>query len=110
MHCGFYTLDENFDRPVPCDSMLEYSAWLGTLNEEIRTPVGYIVGKDSLDDCEVSTVYLGIDHSFRGEHVLWETMVFGGESDMYQERYTSHADAVAGHARVCDAVRAGEIL
>lgn len=108
----YYSLDEKFENPVRHDSLLEYSAWLGTLSPEIRTPIGYRVAKDITPDCNVSTVYLGFDHSFGddGKPALWETMVFGGESDMYQERYTSHADAAAGHARICHALAAGEML
>lgn len=58
----------------------------------------------------VSTVFLGLDHAFgQGPPVLWETMVFdhrrGGsrkwadvEPANYTRRYTSLADALAGHA------------
>lgn len=55
----------------------------------------------------VSTVFLGIDHSFTGgPPVLWETMVFnipGFENECV--RYTSHADAVEGHAAMVDRIR-----
>ena len=51
-------------------------------------------------NCQVSTVFLGVDHSFNGgPPVLWETMVFGLENE-FMERYTSHADALAGHAEI----------
>lgn len=55
------------------------------------------------DHIRVSTVFLGMDHRFYwietdNEPVLWETMIFGGEHDGYQQRYTSHEDALAGHA------------
>lgn len=49
----------------------------------------------------VSTVFLGIDHSFgEGPPVLWEALVFGGPLDGEQERYTSRADAMLGHSRM----------
>jgi hypothetical protein len=50
----------------------------------------------------VSTVFLSLDHRFGNEPlpVLWETMVFDVPGfDGEQERYSSHADAVAGHKR-----------
>ena len=35
------------------------------------------IARDEVDDCEVSTVFLGLDHSFGGgPPVLWETMIF----------------------------------
>lgn len=46
----------------------------------------------------VSTVFLGIDHAFRGgKPVLFETMVFGGPLDGEQERYCTWDEAVDGH-------------
>jgi hypothetical protein len=59
----------------------------------------------------VSTVFLALDHSFGdGPPVLWETMVFPADSymDLECERYTSQADALAGHERMVDRAQAGE--
>jgi hypothetical protein len=36
-----------------------------------------------------------------GPPVLWETFVFGGVLDGEMQRYTSKADALAGHQRMC---------
>jgi hypothetical protein len=57
----------------------------------------------------VSTVFLGLDHNFSqsGPPVLWETMIFGGPHDGHQARYTSEADARAGHAAALEMARAG---
>lgn len=51
---------------------------------------------DTGDGEFVSTVFLGINHNFfpGGRPVLWETMIFGGPNDGYQERYSSHERAV----------------
>lgn len=48
---------------------------------------------------EVSTVFLGIDHSFcvGGPPILFETMVFGGLYTDYQTRYHTYDEAVLGH-------------
>lgn len=52
--------------------------------------------------CEVSTVFLGLDHRFgdEGPPILFETMVFGGPANIDQSmwRYSSWDDAEAGHA------------
>lgn len=51
----------------------------------------------------VSTVFLGLDHSFGGsEPVLWETMIFGGPEDQYQERYSTREKALEGHAKAME--------
>ncbi|HEY6143716.1 MAG TPA: hypothetical protein VIV55_09930 [Flavobacterium sp.] len=61
-----------------------------------RTDIGNIL---------VSTVFLGIDHSFRSDvPILFETMIFGGELEGYQERYSTWDEAVKGHKRACDRV------
>jgi hypothetical protein len=49
--------------------------------------------------CEVSTVFLGLDHNFSGgEPLLFETMTFGGPLDDDTRRYPTWADAERGHA------------
>lgn len=60
---------------------------------------GRHVGDDTIDGVRVSTVYLAIDHSFGGRPPLWyETMIFGGDYDGEQQRYTTEEQAQAGHA------------
>ncbi len=48
----------------------------------------------------LSTVFLGVDHSFIGEPVLFETMIFGGKHDGRQWRYTTFDDAIANHKKL----------
>lgn len=53
---------------------------------------------DQVGEVEVSTVFLGIDHNFAGgEPILWETMVFGGKHNDFQQRYSTKEMAIAGH-------------
>ena len=54
---------------------------------------------DRIGDVRVSTIFLGIDHRFGddGPPMLWETMIFGGPHNEYQERYSTKAEAEAGH-------------
>lgn len=59
------------------------------------------------DEIRVSTVFLGFNHAplGSGTPILWETMIFGGQHSEYQERYTSHEDALAGHQRALELVK-----
>ena len=59
-----------------------------------------VVARDEVGDVLVSTVFLGIDHGFtrQGPPILWETMIFGGPHDQYQDRYCTQEEALAGHA------------
>jgi hypothetical protein len=64
------------------------------------------VGKDDIGGILVSTVFLGINHQWGdGPPLLFETMVFGGEFDQEQERYSTYEEAEAGHARWVAAVK-----
>ena len=77
--------------PVPEPDVMKWGQWY-------ENAANRIVAKTKIGDAEVSTVFLGLDHSFgEGEPVLWETMIFGGVHDQYQDRYTSKEAALAGH-------------
>ncbi|KKN73751.1 hypothetical protein LCGC14_0396990 [marine sediment metagenome] len=54
------------------------------------------------DDIKVSTVWLGLNQDFTGigPPVIFETMVFGGDHDGKQQRYSTEEQARAGHAEV----------
>lgn len=56
----------------------------------------------------VSTVWLGIDHGWGSPvPIIFETMIFGGPYNDEQMRYATEAQAVEGHRRVMDDLRAG---
>lgn len=59
------------------------------------------IGEDRIGDVRISTIFLGLDHRWKEDEspILWETMIFGGPHDQYQERYATIEDAKAGHAR-----------
>ena len=49
----------------------------------------------------VSTVWMGLDHNFRdGPPLIFESMYFGGGDEEDQERYSTEAEALAGHERM----------
>jgi hypothetical protein len=78
--------------PVPCPDLLAWAEWFEHTDRTLA--------RDMVGAAQVSTVFLGMDHSFSdaGPPVLWETMIFGGPLDGEQKRYRSAEAARAGHA------------
>lgn len=102
---GQYILDENGE-PVPAKSLREWGRWMETSwGQSCRAG-------NKIGNALVSTVFLGLDHDHGFvtdvagfdpapyKPVLWETMIFGGAQDLFQVRYTSRADALAGHGKI----------
>lgn len=77
----------------PCDDLMLWGAWM----EENRS--NRHVGDDQIGDIWVSTVFLGLDHSYRnnGVPILFETMLFGGPIDQDMNRYEDIESAESGH-------------
>jgi hypothetical protein len=64
--------------------------------------------QDNGEEAEVSTVFLTINHDYRGGNpVLFETMIFGGEYDGFQMRYHTLPGARRGHRMIVLALRSG---
>lgn len=85
--------------PVLEPDIMKWAQWHSTANRHVRN--------DFLpNDIHVSTVFLGLDHRFvsEGEPILFETMIFGGEHNEYQERYCTWEEAEAGHQRALELV------
>jgi len=76
--------------------------------EDINQSASNILAKTELEinneKVRVSTVFLNLNHNYsdQGPPVLFETMIFGGKHDSYQDRYTSYEDAMRGHYAVVD--------
>lgn len=88
-----YILDDNH-QPVPCPDTIGWAMWMERSRERYvaRTRMGKVL---------VSTVFLGLDHGYRGgPPVLFETMVFGGKLDDRMARYCTYDEARAGHRRM----------
>lgn len=93
-----YILNERGE-PEAVDDMLTWARWF----ENAQRRVAWTSIAPGVD---VSTVFLGLDHSFGGgQAVLWETLVFGGPLDGEMDRYTSRAAAEAGHAAMVERAR-----
>lgn len=85
--------------PVLCPDLMTWANWFE--HDEPRR-----VGYTEFEGGHVSTVFLGLDHRFGdGVPLLFETMIFGGPHDQYQDRYTTWAEAEAGHAKALSIAR-----
>lgn len=87
---------------VPCHDLLEWATWFETADRH--------VANDWFKEVRVSTVFLGLDHSFllAGPPLIFETMVFGGPLDQEQERYSTWDEAEKGHAEMLAKVKAAQ--
>lgn len=94
---GKYILDGKTPKPVY--DLMEWSKWFSKNSR--------IVKQTKLLEVKVSTVFLGMDHQFEqgGQPILFETMIFGGEHDEFQERYSTWEQAEAGHEAACKLVK-----
>lgn len=88
----YILLDDGTTVPEP--DILKWAQWVEVNDAHIaedRLPSGV----------RVSTIFLALDHSFfsGGPPILFETMIFRGEHDGYQDRYATRDEAIAGHAK-----------
>jgi hypothetical protein len=96
-----YILDGH--TPIPC-SIEQWGKWMFITDSYVSS-----VGLTTTRDAKISTVFLGMDHQmFDGPPLLFETMVFGGEHDEFQERCSTWDEAEAMHARAVAMVSTGE--
>ena len=89
---GQYILDGK--TPVLEPDMQRWAEWYERADRVVA-----VTGNHGL---RVSTVFLGLDHSFfsdASQPVLFETMVFGGTHDEACERYCTWDEAETGHKR-----------
>ena len=83
-----YILDGH--EAVVCDDLMAWGKWIEDADRH--------VDKTMIGDIRVSTIFLGLDHSFgEGSLQLFETMIFGGEFDEEMWRYSTWDEAEKGH-------------
>lgn len=95
----YILLDDHSVKRVP---LLEWARWFDKAERHVAdTHVG---------DVRISTVFLGLDHSFLegSEPILFETMIFGGDCDEYCQRYHTWDEAETGHKECVEAVQSGQ--
>lgn len=83
-------------KAVPAD-LMTWAKWFER-GERIVAKTG-----DHGAKVQVSTVFLGLDHQWgNGPPLVFETMIFGGEHDQWQERCSTWEEAEAMHAKACE--------
>jgi hypothetical protein len=93
---GKYILDGH--KPKLELNLIKWSKWLESADRCVK--------KTKVNDIDVSTVFLGLDHSFGvGEPLLFETLVFGGSLDGEMDRYSTWEAAEIGHNKMVEKVR-----
>jgi hypothetical protein len=96
----YYVLDKNNNpKPVSVDR------WAFTFEHHRR-----VVARETIGGVIVSTVFLGLDHSFgSGPPLIFETMVFDADESLICRRYSTWNEAVEGHHEIvmsCKALQA----
>lgn len=80
---------------IPAD-LLTWGKWFEDIDNRR-------IGYEEFKDGYVSTVCMGTDLNLFGDLPLWfETMIFGGKHDQYQERYATLNEAIEGHTRAVE--------
>lgn len=103
-------MSDYYDRDGKTITLEEWIAMVEDDSEGLKR-----VALSDVNGASVSTVFLGLDHSFGfGDRpVLFETMIFdtkNGDFDNYQWRYCTEDEALAGHAKICQALIDGTDL
>ncbi len=78
---------------VQCPDLHQWASWM---EKDKRR-----VGKTKVGETEISTVFLGLDHSFEDSPytILFETLIFGGKLNQQGERYSTWEEAEIGHEK-----------
>jgi len=83
--------------PVPVDDLMTWALWFEKADRH--------VAKNQIGEAFISTVFLGLDHSWeKGEPLLFKTMILGGSLDGEQERTSTWEQAEEAHKRMIDRV------
>ena len=82
--------------PVACPDLMVWEKWM---QDAMRH-----VAKTEEGEVKVSTVFLGLDHAYAPNEPrkLFETMIFGGPHDGYQERCSTWGEAEGMHRAACE--------
>jgi hypothetical protein len=86
--------------PIPVDDFMEWAKWNQNADRTVK--------KTEIGDIIISTVFLGLNHSFdagTNKPLLFETMIFGGELDGDMWRYSTWEEAEEGHEKAVQLVK-----
>lgn len=105
-----FILDEN-KNVIPA-TLYEWGEWLeNPKNIHLR-----IIKQDVVNDMQISTVFIGLDHGYPEFHegkdlykpLIFETMVFKGRSEIRCcDRYSTWDEAKEGHLKAVEWVKNG---
>jgi len=97
----WYILDDD-GNPVPEPDSLKAATWIYENKNKTQIDLTEIA-----DDHYLSTVFLGLNHSYRfslsqsdespSRPILYESMWFGGPHDGEMRRYSTREEALIGH-------------
>lgn len=84
------------------DDLVEWALWMETAKTRVAETIGTVkIDGQNVGQVRVSTIFLGLDHSFgNGPPLLFETMIFGGPLDQEQERCSTWEEAEKQHERM----------
>lgn len=98
------------DKFILVDRKVELTTDLATWAKFMESP-DRIVARDTINGQDISTVFLGSNHRYSsmedGPPIVFETMIFGGPNDEYQERCSTWEEAEAMHKRACKLAETG---
>ena len=80
-----------------------------TADSKIGSTKFRVSDDDDEPEILVSTVLLPMDHGFNGVPMLFETMVFGGEHNEAQFRYSTYKDALHGHDQIVKCLKKKQV-
>lgn len=87
--------------PVPEPDLMKWARWFQNADRRVAST--------EIGEAWISTVFLGIDHSFGDgpPPILYETIIFwpGHELDQDEARYSIRDEALAGHETMVARVR-----
>jgi hypothetical protein len=106
MKIGWYVLNDAHEA-VPVGSLEEWAAWAAAQDAAGRDYRR--VALEELGDIRVSTVFLGMDHNHfgNGPPLIFETIIFGGPHNEWQQRCSTWDEALQQHAEACALARGG---
>lgn len=92
---------------MPDSNVNEWGRWLekAIRTEERRVNLTRIAG------VEISTIFLGLNHGFGSEPpLLFESMIFGRNKNLYSRRYRDWEEAERGHLEIVNHMRGEAIV
>lgn len=99
----YYKLDEN--KNVLPSSLEEWATFI-----EGGSPANYwVVGKDKVNGCEASTIFVGLNYDFGSEPKVFETAIFDKDEHVISiVKYSTWKDAEEGHKLAVKYLRENE--